>query len=125
MPEYGNLHASLLPNYRGAAPIHWEIINGEKTTGVTTFFIDDKIDTGEIILKNEVEIKENDTLEILHDKLMIIGSELVISTVNKISLNEVKPIPQIESKDLKTAYKLNKDNCKIDWSLNLTKFIIK
>jgi methionyl-tRNA formyltransferase len=121
MPKYGtfNLHASLLPNYRGAAPIHWAIINGEKTTGVTTFFIDDKIDTGEILFKREVEIKENETLEILHDRLMDIGSELVIETVNKISLNEIQPIPQKDSTELKTAYKLNKDNCKIKWDLNL------
>lgn len=127
MPKYGtfNLHASLLPNYRGAAPIHWAIINGEKTTGVTTFFIDDKIDTGEILFKQEVEIKENETLEILHDKLMLIGSDLVLETVNKISLDKVKPIPQKDSTELKTAYKLNKDNCKIDWSLSLNEIYNK
>lgn len=79
MPEYGtfNLHASLLPEYRGAAPINWAIINGETKTGVTTFFIDDKIDTGEIILQSEVDIKEDEVVGELHDKLMYLGANLV------------------------------------------------
>ena len=79
MPIYGtfNLHASLLPEYRGAAPIHWVIINGETKTGVTTFFIDDKIDTGEIILQKEIEIETDEIVGTLHDKLMQLGAELV------------------------------------------------
>lgn len=121
MPEFGtfNLHASLLPNYRGAAPIHWAIINGEKKTGVTTFFIDEKIDTGAIILKKETDIATNETVGQLHDKLMDIGSDLVIDTIKLIETNSVETTIQPENSDLKTAYKLNRDNCKIDWSENL------
>ncbi|MBV7267731.1 methionyl-tRNA formyltransferase [Winogradskyella luteola] len=121
MPEYGtfNLHASLLPQYRGAAPIHWAIINGETKTGVTTFFIDEKIDTGAIVLKDETEITGDMTVGELHDKLMAIGSNLVIKTVQLIETDEVTTTIQPKSKDLKTAYKLNRDNCKIDWSQSL------
>lgn len=121
MPKYGtfNLHASLLPNYRGAAPIHWAIINGETKTGVTTFFIDEKIDTGAIILQDEVAINDNETVGTLHDKLMDIGSELVLKTVNLIQKGHVDTIIQPKTEDLKTAYKLNKDNCKIDWNLDI------
>ena len=121
MPEYGtfNLHASLLPQYRGAAPIHWAIINGEKKTGVTTFFIDEKIDTGAIILSEEVGISENTTVGELHDELMVIGSDLVIKTVQHIEEGDVTTSIQPKSEDLKTAYKLNRDNCKIDWSDDL------
>ena len=121
MPEYGtfNLHASLLPQYRGAAPIHWAIINGETTTGVTTFFIDEKIDTGAIILKKETSIDTDETVGSLHDKLMAIGSNLVIDTVKLIENDSVETIIQPKSEDLKTAYKLNKENCKIDWSDDL------
>lgn len=117
MPAYGtfNLHASLLPQYRGAAPIHWAIINGEATTGVTTFFIDEKIDTGEIILSDKVTIAETTTVGELHDNLMEIGSQLVIKTVQLIENNAVTTIKQPKDNDLKTAYKLNKTNCKIDW----------
>ena len=118
MPKYGtfNLHASLLPNYRGAAPIHWAIINGEHKTGVTTFFIDEKIDTGAIILNQSVVISKTTTVGELHHILMNIGSELVIKTVQKIENNTVETKIQKHSKDLKTAYKLNKSNCKIDWN---------
>ena len=121
MPEYGtfNLHASLLPNYRGAAPIHWAIINGEQKTGVTTFFIDEKIDTGAIILKKDVDIANDETVGSLHDRLMVIGSDLVLDTVKRIEVNNVETTIQPQSIDLKTAYKLNRDNCKIDWSLPL------
>ncbi|APY09428.1 methionyl-tRNA formyltransferase [Winogradskyella sp. J14-2] len=121
MPEYGtfNLHASLLPQYRGAAPIHWAIINGEKKTGVTTFFIDEKIDTGAIILSEETGIIENTTVGELHDELMTIGSNLVVKTVQLIETGEVTTTIQPKSEDLKTAYKLNRDNCKIDWTSNL------
>ena len=120
MPEYGtfNLHASLLPNYRGAAPIHWAIINGETKTGVTTFFIDEKIDTGAIILQKEADIKNDETVGSLHDKLMNIGSELVIDTVKLIETGEVSTTIQPQT-EIKTAYKLNKDNCKIDWNESL------
>ncbi|WP_298238759.1 methionyl-tRNA formyltransferase [uncultured Algibacter sp.] len=118
MPKYGtfNLHASLLPNYRGAAPINWAIINGETKTGVSTFFIDDKIDTGEMILQEETPIDSKKDAGSLHDKLMLLGSELVLKTVSLIKKNKVNTTPQIDIPDLKTAYKLNRDNCKIDWT---------
>lgn len=118
MPEYGtfNLHASILPNYRGAAPINWAIINGETRTGVSTFFIDEKIDTGEMILQKEVEISEKETAGELHDKLMHIGSELVIDTLNLIQKDKVITTPQKDNPDIKTAYKLDKDNCFINWN---------
>ncbi len=118
MPEYGtfNLHASLLPNYRGAAPINWAVINGETKTGVSTFFIDEKIDTGEMILQEEIAINPKENAGSLHDKLMILGSELVLKTVSLIEKGNVKTTPQKNSEHIKTAYKLNKDNCKIDWT---------
>ncbi len=118
MPEYGtfNLHASLLPQYRGAAPINWAIINKEEKTGVSTFFIDDKIDTGAIILKEEVVISEKETAGTLHDILMNIGSSLVIKTVNLIAENKAVPKKQIQQIDLKDAPKLTKENTKIDWT---------
>ncbi|MDA0176935.1 MULTISPECIES: methionyl-tRNA formyltransferase [Mesoflavibacter] len=121
MPKYGtfNLHASLLPNYRGAAPINWAIINGETTTGVSTFFIDEKIDTGEMILQKEVEINPKENAGSLHDKLMHIGSDLVIDTIKLIQEGQVKTIPQPEDATIKTAYKLNRDNCKIDWTKDI------
>ncbi len=117
MPLYGtfNLHASLLPNYRGAAPINWAIINGETKTGVSTFFIDDKIDTGNLILQEETEIEPNENAGSLHDKLMQIGSQLVLKTVVLIEKNNIITKPQKTTTVLKTAHKLNKDNCKIDW----------
>lgn len=121
MPAYGtfNLHASLLPDYRGAAPIHWAVINGEKKTGVTTFFIDDKIDTGAIILQKEVSIKDDETVGTLHDTLQELGSELVIDTLKLIESGKVKTTVQPKVDQPKTAYKLNKDNCKIDWGQDL------
>ncbi|WP_104734013.1 methionyl-tRNA formyltransferase [Hanstruepera ponticola] len=117
MPEYGtfNLHASLLPNYRGAAPINWAIINGETKTGVTTFFIDEKIDTGEMILQKEVAIEDEDNAGTLHDKLMTTGSQLVLETVKRIEQGQVKTSIQKENPTIKDAHKLNKDNCKINW----------
>ncbi|MBT8274104.1 MAG: methionyl-tRNA formyltransferase, partial [Bacteroidia bacterium] len=111
-----NLHASLLPNYRGAAPINWAIINGETRTGVTTFFIDEKIDTGELILQQEVAIDKDDTAGILHDKLMITGAELVIQTVKLIEQGTPETTRQKDELSLKPAPKLNKDNCKINWT---------
>lgn len=120
MPAYGtfNLHASLLPDYRGAAPIHWAIINGEHTTGATTFFIDDKIDTGAIILQEEVSIADDETVGSLHDRLMTAGSKLVLKTVELIEEGTVTTAVQPATIYKKTAYKLNKDNCKIDWELD-------
>lgn len=122
MPSLGtfNLHASLLPEYRGAAPINWAIINGETKTGVTTFFIDDKIDTGAVIVKKETLIHENETVGELHDRLMKLGSEAVLETLSLIENEKATTTIQPESKDLKTAYKLNKENCKIDWTKNGT-----
>ena len=121
MPEYGtfNLHASLLPDYRGAAPINWAIINGETETGVSTFFIDDKIDTGEMILQEAVVIDAKETAGSLHDKLMNLGSKLVLKTLALIEKGPVKTTPQIDSEAIKTAHKLDKDNCKIDWNSTL------
>jgi methionyl-tRNA formyltransferase len=118
MPSLGtfNLHASLLPEYRGAAPINWAIINGENKTGVTTFFIDDKIDTGEIILSKEIDIDVNENAQQLHDKLIELGKSAVIDTLQSIENNTVVTKTQPQTDNLKTAYKLNKDNCKIDWT---------
>jgi methionyl-tRNA formyltransferase len=118
MPELGtfNLHASLLPNYRGAAPINWAIINGETKTGVTTFFIDDKIDTGAMILSSEIEISSDENAGHLHDRLMHLGSETVVETLALIEKGNVVTTIQKDNDEIKTAYKLDKDNCKIDWT---------
>ncbi|KGO85515.1 methionyl-tRNA formyltransferase [Flavobacterium rivuli WB 3.3-2 = DSM 21788] len=118
MPKLGtfNLHASLLPQYRGAAPINWAIINGEKTTGVTTFFIDDKIDTGAMILRAETEIGAAESAGELHDRLMDLGKDTVIKTLTLIERGNVDTTIQPLGDDIKTAYKLNKENCKIDWT---------
>ncbi len=118
MPALGtfNLHASLLPQYRGAAPINWAIINGETKTGVTTFFIDDKIDTGAMILSKECPILANEDAGALHDKLMHLGQSTVIETLELIEKQEINTTLQVDAQDIQTAYKLNKDNCKIDFS---------
>ncbi|MEN2489977.1 methionyl-tRNA formyltransferase [Flavobacterium sp. B11] len=118
MPSLGtfNLHASLLPNYRGAAPINWAIINGETKTGVTTFFIDDKIDTGAMILNSEINIEPEETAGQLHDRLMELGSTTVIDTLKVIESGNVTTTIQEDNDNIKTAYKLNKENCKIDWT---------
>ena len=120
MPEFGtfNLHASLLPSYRGAAPIHWAIINGEEKTGVTTFFIDDKIDTGEIILQKETSIDKHETVGELHDKLMHLGANLVSETVSYIKEGTINTQKQ-PNIDIKTAPKLFPDNCKVNWNDSL------
>lgn len=117
LPDYGtfNLHASLLPQYRGAAPINWAIINGEKITGVSTFFLDEKIDTGDMILQQEVEIDDEDTAGSLHDKLMNKGAQLVVETLELLQKNSVTPRMQNKAIGLKYAPKLTKDNTKIDW----------
>ena len=126
LPEFGtfNLHASLLPEYRGAAPINWAIINGEKKTGVTTFFIDEKIDTGEIILQKKTTIGKSETAGELHDRLMLLGGELVVKTVKQIANGKVSTIKQ-PNKEEKEAPKLYKDNCRIDWQASRKKIFNK
>lgn len=119
MPKYGtfNLHASLLPQYRGAAPINWAVINGEVKTGVTTFFIDEKIDTGSIILKREVSIAADETAGSLLDKLMDLGAHLVLQTVELIENGPVATSTQALNDSLKEAPKLTPENTKINWNL--------
>lgn len=121
MPDRGtfNLHASLLPQYRGAAPINWAIMNGENVTGVSTFFLDEKIDTGEVILQEEVAIEPEETVGTLHDKLMHTGANLIIETLKLIEDGKVTTTPQKSSFELKEAPKLTRDNTKIDWNKNL------
>lgn len=122
MPRLGtfNLHASLLPKYRGAAPINWAVINGEKETGVTTFFLKHEIDTGDIIQQKKTDIKITDNVGIVHDKLMNLGADMVLETVNDILSGDVKRIPQdslLNSNQEPTpAPKIFKDTCKIDWN---------
>ncbi|MCW4467414.1 methionyl-tRNA formyltransferase [Flavobacterium sp. MFBS3-15] len=118
MPKLGtfNLHASLLPQYRGAAPINWAIINGEQHTGVTTFFIDEKIDTGAMILKQEIGIGPDENAGALHDRLMELGKDAVIKTLTLIESGNAETTVQPVTGDLKTAYKLNRDNSRIDWT---------
>lgn len=117
MPRLGtfNLHASLLPQYRGAAPINWAIINGETTTGVTTFMLNHDIDTGDIIAQTEVAISESDNAGSLHDKLMEEGKSLVLQTVEAIASNNVHPIAQRLTAQIKSAPKIFKEDCRIDW----------
>ncbi|MEO9531496.1 MAG: methionyl-tRNA formyltransferase [Crocinitomicaceae bacterium] len=120
MPDKGtiNLHGSLLPNYRGAAPINWAVINGEKETGATTFFIEKEIDTGKIIDSVKIPIGENDSAGNVHDRLMVKGAELLAKTVNEILTSEVKAIAQSEfiEGELKDAPKIFKADCQIDWT---------
>lgn len=116
-----NLHGSLLPQYRGAAPINWAVINGEEKTGATTFYIQQQIDTGDIIDKVEVKIGENDTAGVVHDKLMVEGAKLLVRTVCNILSGDVQRIPQatkIGERTLKEAPKLNRKVCQIDWSMD-------
>lgn len=121
MPQLGtfNLHASLLPAYRGAAPINWAIINGETETGVTTFFIDDKIDTGEILLQDKIAIEPDATAGILHDKLMQVGAKLVIKTVDLIASDNYTTQKQPKIAPT-SAPKLYKETCQINWEDSLT-----
>ena len=118
MPKNGtfNLHASLLPQYRGAAPINWAVINGEKESGVTTFFLQHRIDTGDIILQERVAITDNMTAGELHDELMDFGAKLVVKTLDAIESGNCPSTPQNDSFELKDAPKIFKDTCKIDWS---------
>jgi methionyl-tRNA formyltransferase len=111
-----NLHASLLPQYRGAAPINWAIINGETKTGVTTFFLKHQIDTGAIILQEQVEITPTETAGTLHDKLMLVGADLVLKTVQQIQSGDCYSTPQQETSQLKHAPKIFKEDCKIEWN---------
>ncbi len=115
-----NLHASLLPRYRGAAPINHAIINGEKVTGVTTFLIDREIDTGKILLQERTEIGDNETAGQLHDRLMKIGAGLLLKTVDKMTSGIITPVSQndlMEGDDIPVAPKLTRSDCRIDWSL--------
>ena len=122
MPPLGtfNLHASLLPKYRGAAPINWAVINGEKETGVTTFFLKHEIDTGDIIQQQKIAIGDDDNVGVVHDKLMMLGADMVIETVDAIIAGDVKPIPQEQlcnaGAEATAAPKIFKDTCKIDWT---------
>ena len=119
MPAFGtiNLHASLLPNYRGAAPINWAIINGDEETGVTTFFIDEAIDSGKIIAQKAVKISNNTNAGELHDELMSVGAELTLKTVTAISQQTHTVIDQdkFDGKDFKIAPKIFKEDCEISW----------
>lgn len=121
MPELGtfNLHASLLPQYRGAAPINWAIMNGETITGVSTFFIDEKIDTGEMIFQEKVLIDPEENAGSLHDKLMHTGGKLVLKTLSAIEAGPVDTISQKEAAELKSAHKLTRENTKIDWQRSI------
>lgn len=123
MPRLGtfNLHASLLPQYRGAAPINWAIINGETRTGVTTFLLDKQIDTGNIIFQQECEIAPQENIGSLYDRLMEIGSSLVLKTVDALARGSVVPKPQVESEVLHPAPKITRETCKIDWNSSATR----
>lgn len=122
MPSIGtiNLHAALLPNYRGAAPINWAIINGETETGVTTFFIDHKMDTGNLIYQEKEEILPEDNIGTLYNRLKIKGADLVLKTVSAIQSEEYPSIPQDLSIETKPAPKLNRELGKIDWTKSAT-----
>jgi len=119
MPRLGtfNLHASLLPQYRGAAPINWAVINGDTETGITTFFLQHEIDTGEIIQQVRVPIADTDDVGVVHDKLMLLGGKLVIETVDAILAGTVKSVPQetMITEELRPAPKIFKETCRINW----------
>jgi methionyl-tRNA formyltransferase len=126
MPPMGtfNLHASLLPQYRGAAPINWAVINGETKTGVTTFFLNHEIDKGSIIYSQEISIGEHDSAGDVHDKLMVIGAQLVVKTIGDIFRGTVKPVSQHlmnSGESLNQAPKIFKDNCRIQWNSEVHK----
>lgn len=125
IPEYGtfNLHASLLPQYRGAAPINWALINDESETGVTTFFITHEIDKGSILLQEKERIHSSDDAGSLHDRLMLHGAELVLKTVRSIEAGPPKTVRQPETNDLKKAPKIFRDTCQIDWNAGTTRVL--
>ena len=118
LPQLGtfNLHASLLPQYRGAAPIHWSIINGEQVSGLTTFLIDAKIDTGAILLQKKLDILSDDTMGSLSGRMQAQSGELIIATLNGLASGTLKPMPQQEVATINTAPKLSRENTQIDWS---------
>ena len=121
MPALGtfNLHASLLPQYRGAAPINFAIINGETETGLTTFFLNEEIDKGEIIMQERIGIRPDETAGELHDELMLLGNQVVIETIKKIQSRQLNTIVQenlVEGQVLKSAPKISKEFCNIDWN---------
>jgi len=120
MPPLGtiNIHASLLPDYRGAAPINWAIINGETKTGVTTFQLKQKIDTGDILLKKEIKISDNETAGSLHDRLALLGGNLICETLDCLLAENLDPTEQTFSTKDKVAPKIFKEDCEIDWSNN-------
>ena len=123
MPRLGtfNLHASLLPDYRGAAPINYAIINGEKKTGATTFFINEKIDEGNILLQEELEISPTENAGSLHDRLMELGAKLVVKTLDGLAENSIQEKPQPEVEHPKNAFKIFKEDTKINWNQNSEK----
>ena len=118
MPKIGtfNLHASLLPDYRGAAPINYAVINGEKKTGATTFFINEKIDEGNILLQNEIEISPEENAGEVHDRLMEMGAKLVVETLDGLGENSIQEKPQPEVEHPKNAFKIFKEDTRIDWT---------
>ena len=118
-----NLHASLLPDYRGAAPINWVLINNERITGVTTFFINEKIDHGDIILKQEILINDDDDFKSLYNRLSVIGSEVLLKTIKIVASGKAKIQKQDENKDLNIAPKLNARNTRINWNDNIDKIL--
>ena len=117
IPKFGtiNLHASLLPNYRGSAPINWVLINNENQTGITSFFIDENIDTGDILFQQKIKIDERINAGDLHDKLQYLAAEVTEKTIDGILKNKLKPVKQVTISNLKTAYKFDKKNIQIDW----------
>ena len=126
MPPWGtfNLHASLLPQYRGAAPINWAVMNGDTETGITTFFLKHEIDTGDIIQQVRVPIADTDNVEIVYDKLMKLGGDLVLETVDRILDGTVKSVPQADvlpETELRPAPKIFKETCRIDWNKGVKK----
>lgn len=125
IPKYGtiNLHASLLPNYRGAAPINWCLINNETKTGVTTFFINEKIDQGDILLQEELIISNEDDFGLLYNKLSKVGAKLLVKTIKKVFSNDLNPSKQYIDTEIKLAPKLNSENTRIDWNKPVNKII--
>ena len=127
IPSLGciNLHASLLPNYRGAAPINWVIINGETETGVTTFMIDEAIDSGALLLQKEQSIEATDTFETLHQKLLVLGAPLLCETLEQLALHSIEAVQQVELHNPKAAPKLDSENTRLDWNTSTESLVNK
>tara|TARA_B100001564_G_scaffold359247_1_gene380305 strand:+ start:1779 stop:2732 length:954 start_codon:yes stop_codon:yes gene_type:complete len=125
IPKYGtiNLHASLLPNYRGAAPINWSIMNNENETGVTTFFINEKIDQGDILLQKRIPIRDEDNFGLLYNKLSKIGAELIVKTIDGVLNDNLKASKQQIDGEIKLAPKLNSENTRINWNKSIIEII--